>query len=122
MPRLRRGEPVLAFTFGVSISGALVLSALFWPKLAATEWLSLEIRVWVVIGYLTVFASVATFSLIVFATSRLPSAKVTAYTFLVPFWVACLEVMLGHGLPGVIVLAGGLPILAALVLLFFERT
>ena len=120
VPKLRRGEPVFATTLGMTVAGTLVLALLFWPRIAATDWGGLSLRIWGVLAYLTVFASVATFSLIIYASSRLPSAKVTAYTFLTPFWVALIETVLGNALPGLFVLLGGLPILLALVILFFE--
>lgn len=122
VPKLRRGEPVFATTLGMTAAGAIVLSLLFWPRIATTDWSELGLQVWAVLAYLTVFASVATFSLITFAASRLPSAKVTAYTFLTPFWVALIESTLGNSLPTVFVLLGGIPIILALLLLFFEPT
>ncbi len=120
VPRLRRGEPIFATTLGMTGAGALLLGALFWPRIAATDWGGLDVHVWAVLAYLTVFASVATFSLITFAAMRLPSAKVTAYTFLTPCWVVLIEATLGNSLPGLFVLLGGIPIILALLLLFFE--
>ena len=120
VPRLRRGEPVFATTMGMTGAGAILLSLLFWPRIAGTDWGALDMQVWAVLAYLTIFASVATFSLITYAAMRLPSAKVTAYTFLTPFWVALIETTLGNSLPGVIVLLGGIPIILALLLLFFD--
>lgn len=122
VPRLRQGEPVVATTLGMTAAGAILLTALFWPRIAATDWAMLSLQVWAVLAYLTVFASVATFSLITYAAMRLPSAKVTAYTFLTPFWVVLIEAALGNSLPGLFVMLGGIPIILALLLLFFEPT
>ena len=118
VPHLRRGEPVYATTLGVVVGGALVLTFLFWPRLVATDWTGLSLLVWGILAYLIVFASLGTFSLVTIAAMRLPSAKVTAYTYLTPCWVVLIESLMGHGWPGLAVLAGGIPILAALLLLF----
>jgi drug/metabolite transporter (DMT)-like permease len=77
-------------------------------------------RVWAVLIYLAVFAGIGTFSLITLAADRLSPAKVTAYTYLTPVWVVIIEMAMGHAIPQPMVLLGGLPIVAALLLLFFE--
>jgi len=120
VPHLRRGEPVYAVTLGVAISGALILGVLYLEEILATDWLALPIRVWLVLGYLAIFAGIGTFSLVTLAAQRLPPSKVTAYTYLTPLWVVLLEMGLGKSVPSAIVLLGGLPILAALLILFLE--
>ena len=53
---------------------------------------------------------------------RLPSAKVMAYTYLVPSWVIGWEIALGNGLPPLVTL-GGLALTAvALWLLLKDET
>ena len=54
------------------------------------------------------------------AAGRLSAAQVAAYTYLTPLWVVLLEMGLGKSVPSAIVLLGGLPILAALLILFLE--
>ena len=60
--------------------------------------------------------------MITFAASRLPSAKVTAYTYLTPFWVVMLDSLLGQEMPSGVMLLGGVPIFFALLLLFVEKS
>lgn len=120
LPRLRWGEPLHATTFGVSCAAAVTLIICFWPRIAETDWSGLSLYVWGVILYLAVFATLATFALIAIAASRLPSAKVTAYTFLTPFWVVLLDSVTGQGVPALPVLLGGIPIALALLLLLHE--
>jgi drug/metabolite transporter (DMT)-like permease len=63
-------------------------------------------------------ASAATFVLLQFATLRLPSAKVMAYTYLTPSWVILWEIALGRGAPGPLILGGiALTVLALAMLL-----
>jgi len=59
--------------------------------------------------------------LLQFASLRLPSAKVMAYTYLTPTWVAGWQAALGHGLPGEMVLVGVALTAAALFLLLTDE-
>lgn len=118
--RLNRGEPAVVFTFGTLVGGAVVLSIYAWPEVIATDWRALPGLVWITIAYLTVFATATSFWLVQVATLRLPSAKVMAYTYLVPVWVICWQVALGGGLPTAAVAAGVVPIVLALLLLLKE--
>ena len=99
------------------IAGCVVLVAYGWSDLMATDWSSLRPLVWITLGYLAVFASSATFVLLQFATLRLPSAKVMAYTYLTPSWVILWELGMGNGAPPWTVLMGIALTVVALVLL-----
>ena len=116
--KLNRGEPAVVFTFGMLVAGAVLLSLWGWRDLVATPWADLPGIVWITLIYVALFASAATFVLLQFATLRLPSAKVMAYTYLTPSWVILWEVALGNGLPPGIVWVGvGLTIIALSMLL-----
>jgi len=116
--KLNRGERPLVFTFGTICAGLAGL--LIWGAgdLWATDWSALRPLVWVTILYTAICASAMTFVLLQYASLRLPSAKVMAYTFLTPSWVILWDVALGRGLPPVAILPGvALTILALLALL-----
>ncbi|WP_428927827.1 DMT family transporter [Marinibacterium sp. SX1] len=115
--RLNRGERPLVFSFGMMIAGCLILGLFGWQDLATTDWAGLRPLVWITIGYLVVFASASTFVLLQFATMRLPSAKVMAYTYLTPSWVILLELATGQGAPPALTLVGIALTVAALALL-----
>ena len=116
--RLNRGEPAVVFTFGTLLAGAVMLTLWGWSDLRATHWAALPDIVWITILYTAVFASAATFVLLQFATLRLPSSKVRAYTYLTPSWVIVWGIALGSGTPPALVLLGvGLTIVALLLLL-----
>ena len=120
--KLNRGEPAVVFTFGMLIAGMVILSIYGWGDIRATDWASLPGIVWVTVFYLAIFASAATFVLLQFATLNLPSAKVMAYTYLVPTWVICWEIALGHGGPtGLVMIGVALTVLALLLLLRNEH-
>jgi len=116
--KLNRGEPPVVFTFGMLVAGCLILGLWGWDDLVATDWANLPPIVWITLIYTALFASSATFVLLQYATLRLPSAKVMAYTYLTPSWVILWEVALGHGAPAALVLGGiGLTAVALWMLL-----
>ncbi len=115
--RLNRGESAVTFTFGTMLAGAVLLLVYARAELAVIDWGSLRPLVWVTLIYVAVFASAITIILLQFATLRLPSAKVMAYTYLTPTWVIAWEIGLGNGVPGPMVLGGVMLTILALYLL-----
>lgn len=116
--KLNRGEPAVVFTFGTLVAGCLLLTGFGWRDIVATDWANLSSMVWVGLFYLSFFATAASFVLVQFAALRLPSAKVMAYTYLVPSWVILWEIALGNAVPTGLILGGvGLTVLALLLLL-----
>lgn len=115
--KLNRGEPAVVFTFGMLVAGALLLTLYAWGDILATDWAALPGIVWITLVYIALFASAATFVLLQFATLRLPSAKVMAYTYLTPSWVIAWEIALGNGVPQALVLGGVALTIVALALL-----
>jgi drug/metabolite transporter (DMT)-like permease len=115
--KLNRGESARVFSLGVLVAGCVIITAFSWSDIRATDWLGLPRIVWITILYVSVFASASTFVLTQFATMRLPSAKVMAYTYLVPSWVILWELALGNGAPVALVLVGVGMTIAALTML-----
>ncbi|WP_299900439.1 DMT family transporter [uncultured Ruegeria sp.] len=116
--KLNRGEPAVVFTFGTLVAGCLLLVVLGWSDLMATDWAALPAIVWIGLFYISLFATAASFVLVQFSSLRLPSAKVMAYTYLVPSWVILWEIALGKGVPPGLILGGvALTIIALLMLL-----
>ena len=118
--KLNRGESALVFSTGVVIAGAVLLTVWGWAALVATNWVDLPTIVWITILYTAVFASAATFVLLQYASLRLPSAKVMAYTYLVPSWVIVWDLALGRTPPAALVGVGVILTLVALLLLLRE--
>lgn len=116
--KLNRGEPAVVFTLGTLFAGGTLLFVYGWRDVLGTNWLTLPAIVWITIFYVAIFASAATFVLLQFASLRLPSAKVMAYTYLTPSWVILWEIGLGNGAPSALVFGGvALTILALYLLL-----
>ncbi|MFS4581295.1 DMT family transporter [Phaeobacter sp. C3_T13_0] len=103
---LNRGEPAVVFTFGMLVAGAMILLAVGWSDIRATDWAGLSPLVWLVLLYVALIASAATFVLLQYATLHLPSAKVMAYTYLTPSWVMLWEIALGRPAPSAVVVLG----------------
>ncbi len=118
---LNRGEPPVVFTFGMLVAGCVVVTAYGWNDIWATDWAALPGIVWITLIYVSVFASAVTFVLVQFATMRLPSAKVMAYTYLTPSWVIVWEIALGHDVPPLLVLGGVVITVVALLILLKDE-
>ena len=122
VPTLNRGEPPVVFTFGMLCAACITVGLYGAGDILATDWAALPGIVWVTILYVAIFASAMTFVLMQYAALRLPSAKVMAYTYLVPSWVILWEIARGSGLPPVVILAGvALTVLSLLMLLRSDR-
>ncbi|MGC8201704.1 DMT family transporter [Aliiroseovarius sp. PTFE2010] len=116
--RLNRGEATFAFSFAVIAAATGLLFVYGWADIRGTDWAALRPMVWVTILYTALAAGVVTTALQLFAVMRLPAAKVMAYSYLAPTWVALWEAMLGHSIPSPSTLAGvGLTVLALILLL-----
>lgn len=115
--KLNRGESPLVFSFGVLVTGFLLLTGWGLADIRATDWTTLPAIVWIALFYTAFFASAVTFVLLQYAALRLPAAKVMAYTYLTPSWVILWEVALGKPLPGALVLLGVAATVAALGML-----
>ena len=103
---LNRGENPLMVTFGLLISGAIILCIIGAREIIETDWIGLPTIVWVVIFYVSICASAITFVLLQFASMHLPATNVMAYTYLTPIWVLVWELFLGHNVPPLWVLGG----------------
>ncbi len=120
VPKLSRGEGLLAFATGSTLGGMVIVGAYGAPAIAETDWAALSPQVWATLIYLVIFASAMSITLVQFASRRLKAAKVMAYTYLVPSVVILWELVLTGSLPPVIVLGGVALTIAALVLLLRE--
>ncbi len=119
--KLNRGEPAVVFTFGMMVAGFALLVLWGWRDVLETDWATLPGIVWVCLIYVAVAASSMTFVLLQYATLRLPSAKVMAYTYLVPSWVILWEIAFGRTPPPTLVLGGVVLTVLALILLLRDE-
>lgn len=116
--KLKRGEHTLSFACMTLLGGAILTSIYGAREIIATDWMHLPGIVWITLMYVALFASASSFVLLQFAATRLPSAKVMAYTYLTPTWVICWQLALGAPPPPQLILVGiALTILALILLL-----
>ena len=116
--RLNRGESATVFSFGVLVAGSVMLTLYGWGAIRATDWTALPPIVWITLAYTAIFASATTFVLLQYATLRLPSAKVMAYTYLTPSWVILWQIALNEAPPPLLIVVGvALTAIALLMLL-----
>lgn len=120
--KLNRGEPAVVFTFGMMVAGFSILLLWSWDAILATDWASLPPIVWITLAYISVAASAMTFVLLQYATLRLPSAKVMAYTYLTPSWVVLWELAQGRPAPPLLILVGVAMTMLALWLLLKDES
>ncbi len=120
--KLNRGESATIFTFGILLAGAILVAVVAFVHIMATDWMALPPVVWVTIGYLAFFSTAASFFMLQYATLRLPSAKVMAYSYLTPAWVILWEIGLGGSLPPTATLLGIAATIIALLMLLRRET
>tara|TARA_B110000261_G_scaffold20872_1_gene21164 strand:+ start:364 stop:1221 length:858 start_codon:yes stop_codon:yes gene_type:complete len=96
---LNRGENPVMVTFGLLVSGALILCLFGAGEIIQTDWKGLPGLVWITIFYVAFFATAVTSVCLQFASMHLPAANVMAYTYLTPTWVLLWEILLGHDMP-----------------------
>ncbi|MCF6272717.1 MAG: DMT family transporter [Rhodobacteraceae bacterium] len=118
--KLNRGESPLVFTLGMLLAGFVLLSLYGAGAIADTNFSALPAIVWVTLAYVTVFASATTFFLLQYAALHLKSAKVMAYTYLVPAWVIVWELAMGGDMVPLTVLFGIAAVVIALLMLLAE--
>ena len=97
--RLHGGDDLIVLTFWTLAVGAIGLSLVSLPTALVTPWDGVGWRVHAGIAWLGIANTALTFLLIKFASTRLPSSKVMAYTLLTPVFVVAIELVLGAGWP-----------------------
>jgi len=115
--RLNRGESAMVTASMTTFFGFWLLLIYGWSELRGTDWGGLPVLVWGALAYLVVFATAFAASALQFAAQRLHASRVLAYTYLTPVWIIVWEMVLGHGVPGAMIVPGIALIAAALLIL-----
>lgn len=116
---LSRGEPTPVMTFWTLCTGAGILFAAGCLRIFNTDWLHLPARVYLGLGYITVFTTMITFFIVQYASRRMQVSKVMGYIYIVPVFVLADNFIFGYGLPELSVLPGAL--IAAAGTFYFMR-
>lgn len=115
--RLDKGTSAMEVSFWTVLAGFLIVTAYGMPTILKTDWSAVPLWTWIGIAYLGLFTTLVCFFLVQYASTRLPQAKVMAYTYLFPVFVVVTDgLTLGHW-PSVSVLAGVAVIAVAMLVL-----
>ncbi len=104
--KLHRGESLARLNMSALGCGMILLLLYGGREIVATDWRAVPWWTYLGIAHLAVFTTAITFYLIKGASLVLPAAKVMAYTYLLPAFVALYEGSIGHGWPDAGVIAG----------------
>lgn len=111
---LYRSEPMIVMTFWILVTGSAWLLVFGGEKMFIVEWALISEKVWWSLLYLAVFTTIITFFITQYAILYLGPTKVMAYSYLYPAIVLVIDVLLGHGLPELIVFPGVLAVIIAM--------
>ena len=114
---LHRGEPMLAMTFWILVTGSCWMVLAGGGKLFAVEWSMVAARTWAGIVYLAVFTTIITFFLTQFCVPYIGPTRAMAYSYLYPGLVLVIDLLLGHGLPPLATLPGVVIVVTTMVVL-----
>lgn len=103
---LSRGEKTPVLTFWTLATGAAVLLFAAGHKAAVMDWAAVPLRVYLGLGYITIFTTIMTFFILQYASLKIPVSQVTAYIYIIPVFVMIEKVALGQGMPALSVLPG----------------
>jgi drug/metabolite transporter (DMT)-like permease len=106
MRLLNRGEPLEVFNFWILACGAVMLLIYGYDDLRQTVWSEVPARAFIGVAYLAIFPTASSFFFATYASLRLPSGPVMAYTYLLPSFVLFETLALGAPWPGMLTLAG----------------
>ncbi len=115
--RLDVGENLLSQMFWILLTATALLAVIGATDLAVTDWQTVSEGTWAGIAYLAVFTTALSFYLVNYASLRLPSAKVMAYSYLTPSFVVLMEALRTGSPPAPMVLTGAVITALATLLL-----
>ena len=115
--KLHRGESMELMTFWVLVTGIVWLLPLAGMKLAVVQWKAVPADTWGWIFYLSLFTTVVSFYLTQLSIPVIGPTRVMAYSYLYPALVLFIDIAIGKGWPGSIVVPGIVLILVSMVIL-----
>ena len=119
--RLYAQEPMEVMTFWVIFIGACELLLLSWGELEHIQWLQVDPKVYLGLGYLAIFTTLLSFFVLQLATVKIGATKVAAYGFLTPIMVVTLSILLGETVFDWVLVPGIFLVVLAMVLINFKK-
>lgn len=118
--RLHAGEPMEVLTFWVLAFGSLWLLLLSLPRILQIEWGNIGLNVYLGTIYLALFSTLLTFLINHYGTLKIGATKVAAYSFLTPFFVIVISLIIGLAKFDIVFLPGLILILLSIGLIQIE--
>ena len=115
--KFHKGESLLVMTFWTFVMCAILLAMYGATTIFSTVWTTVTPGVYGAIVYLAVAPTALTFYLMQYASLRLPSAKVMAYTYLIPVFVLLQVGFTSGSWPSFAVMAGVAVIALSMVII-----
>lgn len=115
--KLDKGASAMEVSFWTVLAGFLIVTAYGLPTIVETDWPAVPLWTWIGVVYLGIFTTLVCFFLVQFASTRLPQAKVMAYTYLFPVFVVLTDGLVRGVWPSASVLVGVGVIAIAMVVL-----
>lgn len=109
--------PLPILTYWTFWAAAVLLLMIGFSEISAAPWLSVPWWTYLGILHLAVFTTLCSFYLIQYASRLLPSARVMAYTYLIPAFVVLQNLVVKGEVPAASVLFGVLIIAVAMIIL-----
>ena len=117
-PRLNNSEHLLITTFGVLISGTLIVGSTLVIQGESFTPDTISLGLILLVIYLAIFASIGTILCLNYASNKIPGTNVMAYSLLIPFWVLLVESFGNEGLAPAYTYIGIVPIGMGLIFLY----
>ena len=112
---------MMVLTFWILATGSFWLVLVAGSRLPEVAWTEVPLSVWAGICYLSLFTTIITFFLTQYAIAYLGPTRVMAYSYLYPGMVLIIDLLLGHGLPELMVLPGIVIVLIAMLVLQYDN-
>lgn len=103
---LTKGKPTPIVTLWTLVTGAVVLGLAANIKIFRMDWINAPLRLYIGIGFLTIFTTIITFFIVQYASRRMPVRKVMGYNYIIPVFVLIENIALGQGFPDFSVVVG----------------
>ncbi len=115
--KLNGGDSLINLTMWTLVAGAVILLIYGWQSITTTQWQLVSPITYLAVGWLALFTTAISFYLIQYASLRLPSINVMAYTLLIPAFVLLQKVANGGAWPNGSVLAALAVLVSAMLVL-----
>lgn len=103
---LSRDEETPVMTFWTLATGTILLLFVANIKIVEYQWSEFPIQLAIGMVYLVFCTTIATFFIIQYSSKKMPVSKVMSYIYIIPVFVVIIQILMGKGIPNIIVIPG----------------